>query len=837
MGKRILSAVPKKYLSIGFALFCLFCNQRGYSQSQQNIGFSPYMDGGAEGQPITGGAATFLVTPSYYYTVNNSNASVAFNAAGGRSGPKYLTWVSVASSNSNGFYTPSDNASAIQNNTSYVVQFYYKFGGSSGISFRVAASPDGTNFGSNVSTSSLSSTSSWTKVNVVVTSGSTSASSPNGLLRFTPSSTFSTAYAIDDIVMYPGSSVDNSAPDNPSAPTIAAAANNSLSLQWTAASNVDGGGYMVIRYTADPSSSSAPNVNGIYAVGNTIGSGTVAYIGTGTSFTDNGLNSNMQYYYRIYSVDKAFNYGSTPATINTTTTNDGAFKNLTVTNKTLLATLGDGVGIGGVTNPTEKLEVSGNIKATGLVIPTDAALGRVLVSDEHGKATWQERPVGGSSDVWTIATNNVDACNSNTGNTGVGTCSPLAKLHIYGDLLASTNVTSLPNPSDGLTAKSLLWWNPTKESFRVGGISTDAWDVANIGPNSFAAGWNTIAYGENSTSLGAQNAATGYTSFSAGDNNTASGDVSTTFGVHNTASGIISFAMGQETISSGYASLSIGELSNASGDLSFAGGASSSATGTSSFAFGSLAQSMGLASVAIGEHSTASADASFALGIGTTAATFASVALGSNNLGLPGSTTEWVSTDPLLEIGNGDPRGDASNALTILKNGSIGIATSTPNTNTKLDINGNANITGKVAIGSPMKWELLTDNAKNYYLAVNGDAIFQKAKVQLFGEWSDFVFNDNYKLLSISDVEKFIKKNKHLPDVPSAAEVKKDGIDLGSNQAILLQKIEELTLYMIDQNKKIDAQTIRIKELEEKNNQINNLQKEVEELKRAIQLK
>lgn len=70
-------------------------------------------------------------------------------------------------------------------------------------------------------------------------------------------------------------------------------------------------------------------------------------------------------------------------------------------------------------------------------------------------------------------------------------------------------------------------------------------------------------------------------------------------------------------------------------------------------------------------------------------------------------------------------------------------------------------------------------------------------------------------------VEKFIASNKHLPDVPSAATVAKDGVDLGENQVVLLKKIEELTLYIIQQNK----------EMQEQKNRVEELAKEVENLK------
>jgi len=69
--------------------------------------------------------------------------------------------------------------------------------------------------------------------------------------------------------------------------------------------------------------------------------------------------------------------------------------------------------------------------------------------------------------------------------------------------------------------------------------------------------------------------------------------------------------------------------------------------------------------------------------------------------------------------------------------------------------------------------------------------------------WSDFVFDSKYDLLPLTELELFIYKNKHLPNVPSEFEVIKNGIDIADMQAIQQQKIEELTLYIIDLQKQI----------------------------------
>jgi len=79
--------------------------------------------------------------------------------------------------------------------------------------------------------------------------------------------------------------------------------------------------------------------------------------------------------------------------------------------------------------------------------------------------------------------------------------------------------------------------------------------------------------------------------------------------------------------------------------------------------------------------------------------------------------------------------------------------------------------------------------------------------------WADYVFEDGYDLLTLNQVEKHIEQHGHLPGVPSSEDVESEGVSLGDTQRILLEKIEEMTLYIIDQNKR----------MEEKDRQIENL--------------
>ncbi len=108
--------------------------------------------------------------------------------------------------------------------------------------------------------------------------------------------------------------------------------------------------------------------------------------------------------------------------------------------------------------------------------------------------------------------------------------------------------------------------------------------------------------------------------------------------------------------------------------------------------------------------------------------------------------------------------------------------------------------TGQVAIGG------IVPAASAYKLTVTGKIICEELKVKLVSSgWPDYVFDDKYKLKSLVDVEKFIAKNKHLPNIPSAAEVEKNGIEVGDMQKKMMEKIEELTLYIIDLQKQVDT--------------------------------
>ena len=133
--------------------------------------------------------------------------------------------------------------------------------------------------------------------------------------------------------------------------------------------------------------------------------------------------------------------------------------------------------------------------------------------------------------------------------------------------------------------------------------------------------------------------------------------------------------------------------------------------------------------------------------------------------------------------------------------GNTGVGTYTPNA--KFHVNGATLMGGnsdRIATG--------------YLLSVAGKAIATEFRVLAVASWPDYVFSKDYKLMPIEDVEKYIDTNKHLLNIPSAAEVEKDGIALGDMSKRLMEKIEELTLYIIDLNKKNNVLTKKVEFLE-----------------------
>ena len=145
----------------------------------------------------------------------------------------------------------------------------------------------------------------------------------------------------------------------------------------------------------------------------------------------------------------------------------------------------------------------------------------------------------------------------------------------------------------------------------------------------------------------------------------------------------------------------------------------------------------------------------------------------------------FLNTQTTVGIGQKFIVNDNLDAMVMLTNGNIGIGTPT------------------TTAGVPEK------------LSVNGKIMAKEIKVQPTG-WPDYVFTAAYKPKTLAEIEAFINSNQHLPEIPSATEVEKNGVELGEMNKLLLKKIEELTLLMIEQSKIVQEMRSEIKKLKEK---------------------
>jgi hypothetical protein len=179
-----------------------------------------------------------------------------------------------------------------------------------------------------------------------------------------------------------------------------------------------------------------------------------------------------------------------------------------------------------------------------------------------------------------------------------------------------------------------------------------------------------------------------------------------------------------------------------------------------------------------------------------------------------------------LEINNGSYTSDnqliVSGAEATRYYGVMGI--SVPSGNTTLSFgtrSNNANffktlnlVNGNVGIGITIPQNKLD---------VNGRIHSQSVVIDMLG-WSDYVFKKDYQLRSLSEVKDYIDRNQHLPEIPSEQEIAKDGLNLGEMNKLLMKKVEELTLYLIEKDKKEQKQEVINGELR---NRINNLEQKL----------
>lgn len=126
--------------------------------------------------------------------------------------------------------------------------------------------------------------------------------------------------------------------------------------------------------------------------------------------------------------------------------------------------------------------------------------------------------------------------------------------------------------------------------------------------------------------------------------------------------------------------------------------------------------------------------------------------------------------------------------------------------NDQLKFNGKVGIGGNSTTGYGIfPTTAGTADVSNYKLFVEGGILSEEVRVALNTTWADYVFAPSYQLKTIDEVASFIKENGHLPNVPSAKQVEAEGINVAEMATIQMEKIEELTLYIIELKKEIDA--------------------------------
>ncbi|GAB4016255.1 hypothetical protein GCM10028808_44120 [Spirosoma migulaei] len=167
----------------------------------------------------------------------------------------------------------------------------------------------------------------------------------------------------------------------------------------------------------------------------------------------------------------------------------------------------------------------------------------------------------------------------------------------------------------------------------------------------------------------------------------------------------------------------------------------------------------------------------------------------------------------------------SSNALVLGNNVNVGIGTSAPQN--RLELTAGTDGSSGLRLTNMTANSLANDATASKFLTVNekGDvtlggrlsALAMQVQPKSERQWADYVFAPTYKLQPLAEVEQYVQQNKHLPDMPSATEMVKQGVDLTTLLATLVKKNEELTLHLIDQQKRIERLEQQNRKLSKKN--------------------
>lgn len=309
--------------------------------------------------------------------------------------------------------------------------------------------------------------------------------------------------------------------------------------------------------------------------------------------------------------------------------------------------------------------------------------------------------------------------------------------------------------------------------------------------------------------------------------------------VYNTAIGTYAMTATQTGSMRNNVAMGTGAMRNNQGSYQVAIGAfalGAAGTGGANLALGNSSlqnNSSGNNNVGIGNGTmTANTTGSWNVAIGS-AALF-TPATGKNNVAIGAEAGRLATGSNNVLIGYNAGRGETGSNKLYFANSSttmplIGgdFAAGTLKINIKPQVNSDGTVSpapsstlGFLAVGdfSDADFSSVTKipvAGNGYRLYVQDGILTEKVKVALksTADWADYVFEEDYKRMSLEDVEAFTKQNKHLPNVPSATEMAANGLDVSQTSKLFMEKIEELTLYMIELNKEVKALKAENKEL------------------------
>ena len=409
-----------------------------------------------------------------------------------------------------------------------------------------------------------------------------------------------------------------------------------------------------------------------------------------------------------------------------------------------------------------------------------------------------------------------------------------------------------------VNANAQLSMRPTISS-SGGSYSTDSVSSI-IGTGNTAIGRNSFAGGLNSYARGAQ-------SFAFGTNDTVTGTNAIAFGWKSKATGIYSFAQGYQGYAMGAGSVVMGIMNQAYGWAGIALGYANGAHGMASVSLGSNTYTIRDYGITIGSginetYPLRNSEKSILMGVNAMLPTLtitespndgkdyidrtgkvaigaivpqsklhihsdsgedAGIILEADNKNHDSAFIRFQDANRYISVGTDNKMriNAGSNNLHLLANRYCLNSESTyleNNSNLGLQIvspqkmglqSGNITLTGKVGINTE-------NTTSGYALAVDGGLITTKVYVQDVEDWSDYVFEDSYKLMPLHELKKYICGNKHLPEIPSESEIVGRGYDMHEMQNAMMKKIEELTLYTLQQQEEIETLRKMVDELKGK---------------------